>query len=76
MCGGGLGKVFSSVTDALGLTKTKKAEKGFDVEAAAEDANNAGQATKNLEIAKRRQRSASTVLASSADTQKKTTLGG
>ncbi|MEB3790131.1 hypothetical protein [Acinetobacter sp. IK40] len=64
------------MTDALGLTKTKQAAQGFDAEAADQAAKNAAQETENAAIAKRRQRSASTVLTSATDTQKKTTLGG
>ncbi|QNY13287.1 hypothetical protein IC766_14385 [Acinetobacter seifertii] len=76
MCGGGLGKVLSSVTDLVGLTDTKGASQGFDAGAADAAAKNQAQLDVNAAAADRRKRNASTVLASSTDTQKKTTLGG
>lgn len=76
MCGGGFGKIISSVTDTLGLTETKKAEKGFDAEAADRQAKDQAQRDANTAVAERRKRNASTVLSSAVDGQKKTTLGG
>lgn len=76
MCGGFVGKSLSFVTDALGLTDTKGASKGFDAAAAERKAQNEAQQSANAAIAERKKRSASTVLASATDTQKKTTLGG
>ena len=76
MCGGGLGKIISSVTDMIGLTDTKGASKGFDAEAADAAAKNQAQLDANAATAERRNRNASTVLASATDNQKKTTLGG
>ncbi|MCH7307818.1 hypothetical protein MMO38_06645 [Acinetobacter sp. NIPH 1852] len=76
MCGGGLGKIISSVTDAVGLTETKKAEKGFDAAAADKQARDQAQLDANTAVAERRKRNASTVLSSATDGQKKTTLGG
>ena len=43
MCGGFVGKAIGTVTDALGLTDTKAAAKGFDAEAAAQQAKNEAQ---------------------------------
>lgn len=76
MCGGGLGKVLSSVTDLVGLTDTKGASQGVDAGAADAAAKNQAQLDANAAAAERRKRNASTVLASASDTQKKTTLGG
>ena len=76
MCGGFVGKSLSFVTDALGLTDTKGASKGFDAAAAEKKAQNEAQQSANASIAERKKRSASTVLSSATDTQKKTTLGG
>lgn len=76
MCGGFVGKAIGSVTDALGLTDTKAASKGFDAEAAEKKAQDEAQRSANASIAERKKRSASTVLSSATDTQKKTTLGG
>ncbi|MFX7516510.1 hypothetical protein ABTJ36_09005 [Acinetobacter baumannii] len=76
MCGGFVGKAISSVTDAIGLTDTKAASKGFDAEAAEKKAQDEAQQSANASIAERKKRSASTVLSSATDTQKKTTLGG
>lgn len=76
MCGGTVGKIFSSVTDAFGLTDTKAASQGFDAAAAEKKAQNEAQQSANASIAERKKRSASTVLSSATDTQKKTTLGG
>lgn len=76
MCGGFVGKAIGSVTDALGLTDTKAASKGFDAEAAEKKAQAEAQQSANAAIAERKKRSASTVLSSATDTQKKTTLGG
>lgn len=76
MCGGFVGKAIGSVTDALGLTDIKGASKGFDAAAAEKKAQNEAQQSANASIAERKKRSASTVLSSATDTQKKTTLGG
>ena len=76
MCGGTVGKIFSSVTDAIGLTDTKAASQGFDAAAAEKKAQAVAQQRANASIAERKKRSASTVLSSATDTQKKTTLGG
>lgn len=76
MCGGTLGKVFSSVTDAIGLTKTKEASQGYDAAAADAAAKDAAQGAANASIADRKRRQASNVLSPSTDPQKKTTLGG
>lgn len=76
MCGGFVGKAISSVTDAIGLTDTKAASQGFDAAAAEKKAQAEAQKSANASIAERKKRSASTVLASATDTQKKTTLGG
>ncbi|WP_151838177.1 MULTISPECIES: hypothetical protein [unclassified Acinetobacter] len=76
MCGGFVGKTLSTVTDAIGLTNTKQASQGYDAEAADAAAKDAAQGATNAAIAKRRKSSASTVLSSGTDTQKKTTLGG
>ena len=76
MCGGFVGKAISSVTDALGLTDTKAASQGFDAAAAEKQAQAEAQQSANASIAERKKRSASTVLSSATDTQKKTTLGG
>ena len=76
MCGGTFNKIVSSVTDAIGLTDTKAASKGFDAAAAERKAQNDAQQSANASIAERKKRSASTVLSSATDTQKKTTLGG
>lgn len=76
MCGGFVGKAIGSVTDAIGLTDTKAASKGFDAEAAEKKAQDEAQQSANASIAERKKRSASTVLSSATDTQKKTTLGG
>ncbi|WP_407411612.1 hypothetical protein [Acinetobacter sp.] len=75
MCGGTIGKVISSVTDAVGLTDTKAASKGYDAQAADAEAKKKAQLSENEQVAARNKRRASTVL-SSADDQKKTTLGG
>ena len=76
MCGGFVGKVLSPITDALGLTDVKGASKGFDAAAAEKKAQAEAQQSANASIAERKKRSASTVLSSATDTQKKTTLGG
>lgn len=76
MCGGGLGKVFSTVTDAIGLTSTKQASRGYDAQAAEIDAKNAAQDAQNQAQAQRKKRKASEVLSSADENQKKTTLGG
>ncbi|ENW00170.1 hypothetical protein F938_00814 [Acinetobacter bereziniae LMG 1003 = CIP 70.12] len=76
MCGGGLGKVFSTVTDAIGLTNTKQASQGYDAQAAETDAKNAAQEAQNQAKAQRKKRQASEVLTSTDQNQKKTTLGG
>lgn len=75
MCGGAVGKVIGSVTDAIGLTDTKKDSKGLDAEAAAKKAQDDATRAANDEIAARRKRTASTMLASAAPEQKNT-LGG
>lgn len=74
MCGGGLGKVISTVTDAVGLTDTKAASKGYDAQAADAEAKKKAQLAENEATALRNKRRASTVL-NIADDQKKTTLG-
>lgn len=77
MCGGLIGSALSSVTDAIGLTDTKKAAKGFDVLGAEAKAKNDAQMSANESIAQRKKRTASTVLSSATtDNQKKDTLGG
>ena len=75
MCGGFVGKAISTVTDAIGLTDTKAAAKGFDAEAAAQQAKNEAQRAENDAKAQRKKRKASDVL-SPAEDGKKTTLGG
>lgn len=75
MCGGGLGKVISSVTDAIGLTDTKAASKGYNAQAADAAAKKKAQLAENEEAAARNKRRASTVL-NLGDDQKKSTLGG
>lgn len=74
MCGGFVGKAIGTVTDALGLTDTKAAAKGFDAEAAAQQAKNEAQRAENDAKAQRKKKRLSEVLSSSED--KKTTLGG
>lgn len=76
MCGGSIGKVISSVTDAIGLTDTKAAEKGYDAQAAEAKAKAEAQKSENAEIAQRKKRKASEVLSSSDADEKKSTLGG
>ncbi|WP_156189019.1 hypothetical protein ACEWX4_07610 [Acinetobacter indicus] len=77
MCGGFVGKAIGTVTDALGLTDTKAASKGYDAQAAEAQARKEAQTAENAAKAQRKKRAASTVLSSSADTEeKKNTLGG
>lgn len=76
MCGGFVGKVVGTVTDALGLTDTKAAAKGFDAEAAAQQAKNEAQRAENDAKAQRKKRKASDVLSSAVTDEKKNTLGG
>lgn len=77
MCGGFVGKAIGTVTDALGLTDTKAASKGYDAQAAEAQARKEAQTAENASKAQRKKRAASTVLSSSADTEeKKNTLGG
>lgn len=76
MCGGFVGKLVGKVTDAVGLTKTKEAEKGYDAQAAEAQAKREAQTAENTAKAQRKQRSASTVLSSALTEEKKTTLGG
>lgn len=75
MCGGFVGKAIGTVTDALGLTDTKAAAKGFDAEAAEQQAKNEAQRAENDAKAQRKKRKASDVLPPAED-GKKTTLGG
>jgi len=77
MCGGFVGKAISTVTDAIGLTDTKAAAKGYDAQAAEAKAKAAAQTAENAEIAARKKRKASEVLSSgSSQDEKKNTLGG
>lgn len=76
MCGGFIGKAISTVTDAVGLTDTKSASKGYDAEAADAEAKRQAQDTENQSKATRKKRKASEVLSSVSDDGKKSTLGG
>lgn len=76
MCGGFIGKAISKVTDAVGLTDTKSASKGYDAEAADAEAKRQAQDTENQAKATRKKRKASEVLSSTSDDDKKSTLGG
>lgn len=76
MCGGFVGKAISTVTDAIGLTDTKAAAKGFDAEAAAQQAKKEAQLAENSSKAQRKKRNASDVLSSVTTDEKKNTLGG
>lgn len=76
MCGGAVGKLFGSTMDAIGLTGFKKAEKGFDAQAAEAQAKKEAQLAENDAKAQRKKRKASDVLASAEENEKKTTLGG
>lgn len=76
MCGGFVGKLVGSVTDAVGLTDTKQAEKGYDAQAAEAQAKREAQTTENTAKAQRKKRNASTVLSSAVTEEKKNTLGG
>lgn len=76
MCGGFVGKAISTVTDAIGLTDTKAASKGYDAQAAEAKARAEAQTVENAEIATRKKRKASEVLSSSSQDEKKNTLGG
>lgn len=71
MCGGFIAKI----TDAIGLTDTKAAKRGYDAQAADAEAKKKAQLAENDAAAARNKRRASTVL-NSAEDQKKTTLGG
>ncbi|RZG74824.1 hypothetical protein [Acinetobacter sp. WCHAc060025] len=76
MCGGIVGKLVGSVTDAVGLTNTKDASKGFDASAADAKAQREAQEAQNQAKAQRKKRKASEVLSSTEENQKQTTLGG
>lgn len=76
MCGGFVGDLVSSVTDATGLTNTKKAAKGFDAAGAEKQAQREAQEAANQGAAQRKKRKASDVLGSTEEQPKKTTLGG
>lgn len=77
MCGGFVGKAISTVTDAIGLTDTKAASKGYDAQKADAEAKAKAQAVENEQIATRKKRKASEVLSSgSSQDEKKNTLGG
>ncbi len=76
MCGGFVGKAISTVTDAIGLTDTKAASKGYDAQKADAEAKAKAQAAENEQIATRKKRKASEVLSSASDDEKKSTLGG
>ena len=77
MCGGFVGKAISTVTDAIGLTDTKAASRGYDAQAAEAKARAEAQTAENAEIATRKKRKASEVLSSgSSQDEKKNTLGG
>lgn len=76
MCGGFVGKAISTVTDAIGLTDTKAASKGYDAQKADAEAKAKAQAAENEQIATRKKRKASEVLSSGSDDEKKSTLGG
>lgn len=76
MCGGFVGDVISTVTDAVGLTDTKAASKGYDAQKADAEAKAKAQQEQNAETAARKKRKASEVLSSAADDEKKSTLGG
>lgn len=76
MCGGFVGKAISTVTDAIGLTNTKAASKGYDAQAAEAKARAEAQTAENEQVAQRKKRKASEVLSSSSQDEKKSTLGG
>lgn len=76
MCGGFVGKAISTVTDAIGLTDTKAASKGYDAQAAEAKARAEAQTAENEQMAQRKKRKASEVLSSSSQDEKKSTLGG
>lgn len=76
MCGGFVGDLIGSVTDAVGLTNTKAASKGYDAQAAEAQAKREAQTAENTAKAQRKKRKASEVLSSTSDDEKKTTLGG
>ena len=76
MCGGFVGKAISTVTDAIGLTDTKAASKGYDAQAAEAKARAEAQTAENEQVAQRKKRKASEVLSSASDDEKKNTLGG
>lgn len=76
MCGGFVGKAISTVTDAIGLTDTKAASKGYDAQKADAEAKAKAQQEQNAETAARKKRKASEVLSSATDDEKKSTLGG
>ncbi|MCO8069298.1 hypothetical protein NI468_01915 [Acinetobacter lwoffii] len=76
MCGGFIGKAISTVTDAIGLTDTKAASKGYDAQAAEAKARAEAQTAENEQVAQRKKRKASEVLSSSSQDEKKSTLGG
>ena len=76
MCGGTFGKIIGGVTDAIGLTDTKEAAKGFDAAGAEKQAQREAQEAANQGAAQRKKRKASDVLGSTDEQPKKTTLGG
>ena len=76
MCGGFVGKAISTVTDAIGLTDTKAASKGYDAQAAEAKARAEAQTAENEQVAQRKKRKASEVLSSASDDENKSTLGG
>lgn len=76
MCGGTLGKVIGTVTDAVGLTDTKSASKGYDAQGAEAKAQREAQEAQNQSSAQRKKRKASDVLSSTDQNQKQSTLGG
>lgn len=76
MCGGFVGKAISTVTDAIGLTDTKAASKGYDAQKADAEAKAKAQQEQNAETAARKKRKVSEVLSPASDDEKKSTLGG
>lgn len=76
MCGGTVGKVIGYATDAIGLTDTDAASKGYDAQAAEAKAKREAQLEENNSKAQRKKRKASEVLSSTEENQKQTTLGG
>lgn len=76
MCGGFAGDLIGKVTDAVGLTNTNQASKGYDAQAAEQKAQREAQSVQNQAKAQRKKGKASEVLSSTDENQKKTTLGG